>query len=110
MEENTEAFRWDRTRAGGGYWTDCIGVCGRISKAQDHSPRVFDHNKLLGVQVLTERLDVFNVCVQINGRRVIPWQLRSARSALLPHNAPVFFAKLVSDTLHRPNVFTRSTA
>src|SRR5206468_11223045 len=108
VREDTEVFRRDWTRTNRDYCAHCIGVCACISKAQDHSPRVSDHDKFLDVQLLAEGFDVFHVGVQIDRGRVMPWQLRSARSALLPHNASIFFAQLVSDTLHGVDAFTRS--
>ena len=108
--KHTEIFKRDRTRPNRDNRAHGIRVCARVSKAEDHSPRISDHNKLLGVQLLTERLDVFNVCVQINRRRIIRWQLRSTRSALLPHDASVFLAQLIGDALHRMNVFAGTAA
>jgi len=60
------------------------------------------------VQLFAERFDVFHVGVQIDCGRVIPWELRSTCSALFPHDAPVFFAELVGDTLHGADVFAGS--
>src|SRR5437660_12166409 len=108
VREHTEVFRRDWTRTKRDYCAYGIGVCACISKAQDHSPRVSDHDKFLSVQLLAEGFDVFHVGVQIDRGRVIPWQLRSASSALFPHNASVFFSELVSNTLHGVDVFTRS--
>jgi hypothetical protein len=106
--EHAEVFVGDWTRAERDYGTDCVWVGARVSKTKDHSPGVSDHNKLFGVQLLAERFDVFHVCDQIDRGRVVTRQLRSAGATLFPYDASILFAELVSDTLHRADVFTGS--
>jgi hypothetical protein len=61
------------------------------------------------VQLFAEGLDVFHVGVQIDRGWIILGQLGSPRAALFPHDAAVFFAEFVGNTLHGVDVFTGST-
>src|SRR5205085_11302854 len=61
-------------------------------------------------QLLPERLDAFDVGVQINCGRIVLRQLRATGAALFPHDTSIFFAELVGDALHRMDVFTWSAS
>src|SRR5207247_2004469 len=75
--EHTEIVERDWTGTDRDDRAHGIGMCARISETKNHSPRISDDDKFFGVQLRAKGFDVFDVGVQIDGRQIVLWQLRS---------------------------------
>src|SRR4030095_13968670 len=60
--------------------------------------------------MLTQNFNVFYVGNEIDRRRIVIAQFRSARATLLKHDASVFLTKFIGDTFHRADLFAGATA